>query len=53
MLVRVDHTFGKTSAAGMGREVIGDTNQKKKCKYIDIFGLGNMNGKFISPDVCV
>lgn len=45
--------FGKTSVTGMGKEVIGDTNQKKKFKYIEIFRLSNMNGKFVLLDICV
>lgn len=45
--------FGKTSVTGMGKEVIGDTNQKKKFKYIEIFRLSNMNGKFVLSDICV
>lgn len=53
LLVQDGHTFGKTSATRMGKEVIGDTNRKKKFKYIEIFRLGNMNGKFLSSDVCV
>ena len=33
--------------------MIGDTKQKRKWKYIEVFRLGDMNGRFLSSDVCV